>query len=293
MAAASASLRWLPSLLRRGAAVVLVAALGTLGDVPEALGAQTGSGLVPVPDIMQNSSPYPALVPGMAPVPFTVGEKLEYDVKFSFKTVGRGTMEVKEITEVRGRPTWHTIFTIRGGVPFFRVDDRMESWFDVFSLSTRRFHQRISEGGYKRDREYEMFPERAVFTQNGGAEEASVSNPLDDGSFLYYVRTLPLEVGRTYDVPRYFNPKGNPVRIRVVRRETVRVPAGEFNTVVLQPTFQSRGLFSEDGKAEVWITDDAHRFMVQMKSSLKIGSINLFLRQFTLPPTSVGSAARR
>jgi hypothetical protein len=293
MAAAPALRHSLQPLARRVGTAALVGLLGLLGDVPEPLDAQTGAGAVSVPDIMQNTSPYPPLVPGMAPVPFTVGEKLEYDVRFSFKSVGRGTMEVKELTDVRGRPSWHTIFTIRGGIPFFRVDDVMESWFDVFSLSTRRFHQRISEGGYKRTREYEMFPERSVFTQNGGEEEPSVPNPLDDGSFLYFVRTLPLEVGRTYDVPRYFNPKGNPVRIRVLRRDTIRVPAGEFATVVLQPTFQSRGLFSEDGRAEVWITDDAHRFMVQMKSSLKIGSINLFLRQYTLPPTARGASSPR
>ncbi len=38
--------------------------------------------------------------------------------------------------------------------------------------------------------------------------------PLDDGSFLYFVRTIPLEVGQTYNFDRYFNPKANPVTIR-------------------------------------------------------------------------------
>jgi hypothetical protein len=266
-----------PRRWRRGVAALCVGLGGLLADVPSALAAQNGA---------VGRSPYTSLVPGAAPVPFTVGEKLEYDVKFSWKSVGAGTMEVQEIAEVRGRPTWHTVFTIKGGIPFFRVDDRMESWFDVFSLSSRRFHQRISEGGYKRTRRYEFFPERSVFTESGGPEEESVANPLDDASFLYYVRTIPLEVGKTYDVPRYFNPKGNPVRIKVVRRDTIRVPAGEFPTVVLQPTFQTRGIFSEDGRAEVWLSDDEYRFMVQMKSSLKIGSINLYLRRYTLPPAS-------
>jgi len=268
----------------RGLSRALAALLfGVLAASPATVRAQGSRASATLPPTGQSRSPYPSLVPGMAPVPFTVGERLEYDVKFSWKSVGRGTMEVREISEVRGRPSWHTVFTIKGGIPFFRVDDTMESWFDVFTLSSRRFHQRISEGGYKRTRLYEMFPERSVFKENDGAEETSVPDPLDDGSFLYFVRTIPLEVGRTYDVPRYFNPKANPVRIRVLRRDTIRVPAGEFATVVLQPTFQSRGIFSEDGRAEVWVSDDDYRFMVQMKSSLKIGSINLYLRQYSLP----------
>lgn len=232
-------------------------------------------------------------VPASSTVPFAVGERLEYDVKFSWATVGSGVMEVKGITTVRGRPAWHTQFTIRGGIPLYTVNDRMESWFDVATFNSLRFHQRIHEGNYKRTRLYEIIPERAVFRENEGPEQPSVPNPLDDGSFLYFVRTVPLEVGAVYEVPRYFNPKGNPVRIRVLRRDTVRVPAGEFAAVVLQPTFQSRGLFSENGRAEVWISDDARRLMVQMKSSLKIGSINLFLRRVSTPTPALPAPARR
>jgi hypothetical protein len=33
-----------------------------------------------------------------------------------------------------------------------------------------------------------------------------VANPLDEGSFLYYVRTLPLRPGDVYEVNRYFRP---------------------------------------------------------------------------------------
>jgi len=272
--------------LRVVLAAALLAASTMIGSAttPALAQSRTNGPVSPLPDQTQAKSPYAPLIPGMAPVPFTVGERLEYDVKFSFKSVGTGIMEVKEIVDVRGRPSWHTVFTIKGGIPFFRVDDSMESWFDVFSLSSRRFHQRISEGGYRRTRMYELFPERSVFQENGKPEEESVSNPLDDGSFLYFVRTIPLEVGKTYEVPRYFNPKSNPVRIRVLRKDTIKVAAGVFPTVVLQPTFQSRGIFSEDGKAEVWISDDPYRFMVQMKTSLKIGSINLYLRRYALPP---------
>jgi len=106
-----------------------------------------------------------------------------------------------------------------------------------------------------------------------------VPNPLDEGSFLYFVRTLPLEVGKTYEFQRYFKAQGNPVRIRVLRRETVTVPAGTFKAVVLQPTFQTKGIFSQNGRAEVWISDDERRLMVQMKSKLSFGSLNLYLQR--------------
>lgn len=223
------------------------------------------------------AQPVPPAAGSPIPVPFAAGERLDYEVKFGSLKVGKGSMEVKEITEVRGRPVWHTVFTIKGGIPLYRVNDVYESWFDVSTLNSLRYHQDVDEGSYERKRRYEIFPERGMFKDGDKAEEPTVANPLDDGSFLYFVRTLPLEVGKTYEVPRYFKAQGNPVRIRVLRRETVTVPAGTFSAVVLQPTFQTKGIFSQNGKAEVWITDDDRRMMVQMKSRLSIGSLNLYL----------------
>lgn len=216
-----------------------------------------------------------------AAVPFDVGERLEYDVKFGSLKVGNGSMEVKEITDVRGFTAWHTVFTIKGGIPLYRVNDVYESWFDVVTLNSLRYHQEIDEGNYERKRRYEIFPERGMMREGDRPEEPTVSGPLDEGSFLYFVRTLPLEVGRTYEFSRYFKAQGNPVRIRVLRKERVSVPAGEFDAVVLQPTFQTKGIFSENGKAEVWITDDSRRMMVQMKSKLSFGSLNLYLKKAT------------
>lgn len=219
-----------------------------------------------------------AIAANPAPVPFQVGERLDYDVRFGSLKVGTGSMEVKEITEVRGRPVWHTAFTIKGGIPLYRVNDLYESWFDVNTLNTLRYHQDVDEGNYERKRRYEIFPERGMMREGDRPEEPTVTNPLDEGSFLYFVRTLPLEVGKTYEFSRYFKAQGNPVRIRVLRRESVTVPGGTFQTVVLQPTFQTKGIFSQNGRAEVWITDDERRMMVQMKSKLSFGSLNLFLK---------------
>lgn len=226
------------------------------------------------------AQPKSAQLPASAAmVPFFVGEKLDYDVKFSFVKAGTGSMEVKELTDIKGELVWHTVFRFSGGIPLFRVDDKLESWFDVKTLSSRRYHQEINEGNYHPRRHYEFFPERGMYQLNDKPEEVTVESPLDDGSFLYFIRTIPLEVGKEYSFSRYFNPQSNPVTVKVVRRETVKVPAGTFNTVVLQPTFKTKSpVFSENGKAEVWVTDDSRRMMVQMKSQLSIGSLNLYLK---------------
>ena len=219
----------------------------------------------------------------MAPVPFGVGEKMEYDVKFSSAKVGTGSMEVREIVDVRGKPAWHTVFNVKGkALVFFSVNITLESWFDVVSLNSLRFHQDQRYTGTRRVQKVEIFPERGIFHEEGKPEQVAMPAPLDDASMLYFVRTIPLEVGQTYVLNRYYKPDKNPVRVTVLRREEVTTPAGKFKTVVVQPKLKAGGLFGENGKAEVWLTDDSTRMMVQLKSDLSVGSINMYLSSYTL-----------
>jgi hypothetical protein len=160
---------------------------------------------------------------------------------------------------------------------------------DAETLSSLRFVQDLEEGGKDTERDFEIYPERAVFIQTSKkppVEEKSVNQPLDDGSFLYFIRTIPLEVGRTYDFDRYFRPDRNPVRIKVLRRERIRVPAGTFDAIVLQPVIKTKGIFSENGHAEIWLSDDARHIMLQLKSKLSFGSLNLYLKSYFPSPSA-------
>ncbi len=222
-------------------------------------------------------------------VPWTVGERFGYDVKFGFIRAGSGEMTVVGIESMRGRPSWHARFSVHGGYLALRVDDVLESWIDTATLSSLRFAQDFSEIGRDRQKTFDIFPERATYIQLGKPERPSVSQPLDDGSFLYFIRTVPLIIGQTYEFNRYFIPDRNPVKIRVLRREQVRVPAGTFDCIVLQPIIKTKGIFSENGQAEIWLTDDPRRIMVQMKSKLPFGSLNLYLRTLFVPAVPEGS----
>lgn len=225
-------------------------------------------------------------------IPFGVGERMQYDVRFGAIKAGTGTVEVRGIEAVRGRPAYHTVFDVKGGIPFFRVHSVFESWMDTTTLSSLRFVQDQDEGPNERQRRYEIYPDRQVYKElvaGEGEEQPSVANPLDDASFLYFIRTVPLQVGQTYTFQNYFRPDRNPVVIRVLRKEQVKVPAGTFDAIVIQPSIKTKGIFSENGKAEVWLTDDPRRMMVQMKSKLSIGSLNLYLTSYRPPTRGTGS----
>lgn len=220
-------------------------------------------------------------------MPWAIGERLEYEVKYGPISAGSARMEVIGLDTVRGRLTWHLHFNVSGGIPWiYRLNDSYDSWMDVETLNSLRFVQKLSEGNRDRLRIYDIFPERGVFLEKGKEEKPTVAEPLDDASFFFFVRTIPLKAESTYEFNRYFDPKANPVTIIVLRREHVEVPAGRFDAVVVQPIIKTSGLFSQGGQAEIWLSDDNRRILLQMKTRTPIGSLNLYLRKIRFTPDS-------
>ncbi len=223
----------------------------------------------------------PAVGQPQTKVPWAAGEYLEFTVKLAGFRAGTGIMRVTGIDTMRGRNAWRLNFNIKGSTPLgiYHVDDTYDSWMDVESLNSLRFEQDLYEGGKHKIRNYDIFPTRGMFHQEGKEERKSVANPLDDASFFFFVRTLPLEVGKEYSFDNYFNPDANPVVIRVLRKDTIDVPAGRFAAIVLQPTIKTNGLFSENGHAEIWLSDDEHRILLRMDTHFAFITLGLQLRK--------------
>ena len=119
-----------------------------------------------------------------------------------------------------------------------------------------------------------------------------MERPLDEGSFVYFVRTLPLRVGLDTSFNDYFKADRNPVRLRVLRRDTIEVPAGKFAALVVQPIFKTKGIFSEGGEAQVWLSDDENRIILpheRTHAGPKEGRLRLLGRRHDATvPTSGG-----
>lgn len=219
----------------------------------------------------------------VTPVPFGPGERATYEVRLGlFGDVGSASMEVLPLERIRGRHTYPMVFRLRGRVAFARVDDRLQSWLDVGRLHALRFKQDQKEVNFERHRVTDFHIDRMEWQRHTGTTGPLASNqPLDDVSFLYFIRTIPLEVGSTYTFDRYWKEDGNPVTVHVLRRETIDVPAGRFNTLVLQPVIQTDGLFGEGGEALVYLTDDNRRLLVKLTSRVPvIGNLQLQMETY-------------
>jgi hypothetical protein len=221
-----------------------------------------------------------------AAVPWGPGERAEYELATGvFGNVGDGFLEVNGIEDIRGHDTYHIQLGVKGSVLFgaFKLEDRFQTWMDVNTLAARRFQKNQVEDDFVRNRTYDFYPENLTWhwVERDRSGFLPSKEPLDEVSMLFLVRTLPLKVGETYTFNRYFQTEDNPVRIEVVRKERVKVPAGEFDTIVVRPFIKTDGIFGEESELEVYFSDDERRILVQMKSKAPwVRSLHLKLTNY-------------
>jgi hypothetical protein len=218
-------------------------------------------------------------------VPFPVGERLTYGAKYGLFSVGTAVMEVMGIDTVRGVETAHFQFRISGGALWYHLDQTMESWVGRSDFRSRRFVSVQNERDRHRERRYEIYPDSGFYREEGrDTTFATVADPLDDAAFLYWVRTVPLEIGKRYEYARYFRPDRNPVIVEVLRRERVSVAGRKWNAIVVRPKIpQGRGIFAEKSETRIWLSDDARRLVLAIQSNFSFGQVTLKLKEFSVP----------
>ena len=250
------------------------------------LHAQSDSGL---PNSTAGAAMTPAL-PDTAALPagafgFRVGERTRYQAKYGLFTVGEAVLEVGGIDTVQGVETMRLRFEIKGGALWYDLEQTMQSWVGRVDFRSRRFEQHSVENKRRRDRVYDIFPDSGFYRQAGvDSTLPTVAEPLDDVAFLYWVRTVPLELGKRYEYSRYFRPDRNPVIIKVVRRDRVTLAGRKWRALVVQPVIPNgRGIFADKAEAQMWISDDPQRIILAIVSTFSFGTVTMKLKEYTPP----------
>ncbi len=248
--------------------------------------------------LQAQSSPVPVTsVATPPPFPFAVGERFDYTGKLGMLNLGTASMSVVRIDTVRGVESFVFRFQLQASTFVFKMDDVMHSWAGTSDMISRRFFQDFDEDGKVRRRFYEIFPDSGFYREREKNEQKpTVAEPLDDAAFFYFIRVTPLEVGKTYTFSRYFKQDQNPVTIQVVKRESCELPDGsKTSCIVLHPTITAdkNGMFAPRADARIWLTDDARRIPVQIRSKLSFGTVTLKIKGMTLAPEQPSPAGSR
>lgn len=239
--------------------------------------------------------------PAAAPAPFVwrqkpntvfaVGESIVYAIKYGIVPAGTARLDVRAEEKINGRSAYRLECVARSNAAMdavFKVRDRNESWLDRESLCSLRFRQDMREGLFKRKVEtaYDPVTGRFLYRKWRKGKEFVYDGPSptytqDVLSSLYYIRTCDLIVGESVLVDANSGSNNWTLRVHVIARETVEVPAGRFVCLKLEPVLAGDGLFRSKGRLEVWVTADARRVPVLLRSRVTVGAFDAEMAEYT------------
>ncbi len=115
---------------------------------------------------------------------------------------------------------------------------------------------------------------------------SELSNPMNDiVSAIYVMRTLPLAVGKTFDVPLSDSGLVYNVPVKVTAREVQKTAIGKLWCYRLEPDLFGQGRFFEQkGLMIIWVSDDARRIPVRGRIETESFKVDVRLRSVAKLP---------
>ncbi len=229
-------------------------------------------------------------------IPFSPGEELVFSVKYEFIKLATGIFRISKNEKINNRETiliTSDAFTLPFYDSFYKVRDKIFSYVDAKSLISYK-HIKIQREGNKKINEVVIYdyPNNKVkifytkYSDNESKhreEEVKIDKYVfDPFTALYYLRTKQLEVNKVITIPVSSSEDIYDLQVRVLKREKVKVPAGEFDCFMVRPVLLKEGIFLHKGDMDVWLTADEYKIPVKMKSKIVIGSIKADLKSYKL-----------
>lgn len=214
--------------------------------------------------------------------PFNPGERLTFALKWMFIPAGEAVLEVLPIETVDGNKSYHFLLTAKSNKfidHFYKVRDRIDAYADIKMTRSILYKKSQLEGKTHRD---------IVVQYNWAKYKAQYSNfkeerePIDllPGAFdplsaFYYMRLFDLEADLIIERPVTDGKKCIIGKITVIKRETIKLASGTYDTFLVEPDVKHiGGVFekSKNAKIQLWVTADHRRMPVKIKSKVVVGS---------------------
>lgn len=247
-------------------------------------------------------------------LPFEPAEELVYESKYS-RSILRGI----SIAELRftAQRTPQTLPAKTGGseqLPRLQFTAEAISKGIFTKLFGLRFHQRIEstvepgsfnplrtirldeQGNRRRSSEtvFDRVARRLTWTErdlnDSSRAPRTLTTPLDSfvqdiASVFYYLRTQPLEPGKSLEIPIADSGRIYRVRVRIVEKARLSTVLGEVPVVRVDPElFGDKSLIAGKGSISIWLTDDARHIPVSANISTPRGTLDIKLKSITRSP---------
>jgi hypothetical protein len=224
------------------------------------------------------------MIPLLVCLSFSPGERLEYVGKFSFINLGSMTLQVIDTVVHDDQLCYHfsSILNSNPGLRFlFSLNDTIDVLSRADSLLPLLYEERKHEGSYEIHSQMVFDHNGLTVTYDDTLQCDLEASSRDLVSFWYYLRTVPLYVGETVFVNIHASKDNYVIPCYVEKEELIHTACGEFNTVLVRPQTEEKGIFGSGGGMDIWYDLDEPHYPVQIKAKTKSGSVLFKIKEIS------------
>lgn len=205
-------------------------------------------------------------------LPFAIGEALNYQVRIArLGDVGTGRMWIEGPLVEHGVTVWRLRSEINAGKGPIRATDRTSSWVDPVRMAIVRFTK--EEHHVLSNSEEDVTIDGAAGRwrdADGPSGRLGSDAPLDELSFLYFLRTLPLGRDTVLRFDRHFDAARNPTIVRIKGEETLTTPAGIFRTRVVEMEVRDPKRYKGTGTIRINLYAEECHIPIRIESRMPV-----------------------
>lgn len=215
-------------------------------------------------------------------LPFSAGERLTYTIKWGIIRAGTAVLEVHPMMKINGEEVHHfslSITTTSFVDNFYKVRDRIDGFARADLEGSVLYMVKKDAGKNLRDVtvSYDAAAGLAKYSNFGEAKEPVeiAAGTLDPLSVIFSIRTRALEEASEIRLPISDGRRASTGVARVGKTERVRVPAGKYDAILLEPDMGDvGGVFEKSGDSpmQIWFSTDERRVPVRISSRVAVGS---------------------
>lgn len=217
-------------------------------------------------------------------VPFGVGEKITYQLKWGIIPAGQVVLEVLPTTTIDGQPAQHFRMSTRSNGfidTFYKVRGVIDGYTDLGLNYSLHYHKKQREGSSRRDLEirFDRGKQTAQYynlkKKSGRTPIAIPEGSFDPFSIIYYCRLLDFAALSMVERPVTDGKKSVLGQLHNRGRQTLIIDDKSYDTFLLEPDIQNlSGVFEKSKEANIfiWLSADERRIILKVSSKVIVGS---------------------
>ena len=210
----------------------------------------------------------------------TYSEMLKYELEFSGITAGESTLSLKR-DQIGKNSVYNLTSTTKTNKAFSKIlkfTENITIALDPLDFSIKKVQKRTSQGKKRKSFQalvnYDSITDSSIAVSNNKTIKipGKVYNPF---SIIYYLREQSIEIFDKFSFTTYDNDKKRDLTIIATRIETIKVPHGKYECIVIEP----EGKLSK-GSIRIWL-DQITKIPIQIEIKNKVGTLKMSLKKIT------------